>query len=357
MRRIRAVVVAVLLLAVTGPGVRADAVAAAPTAGPSFDDVAAYGTLTADHARIFRLYWAFFDRAPDPAGALYWVEQYERCAPLSSIVNWFAASDEFVQTYGAVDDAGFVGLLYRNVLDRDPDVDGLAYWLGLLARGQIDRSATVLHFSTSQEFSAGHPLPSDARPPVPCRLRRSSASTPRVVSLEAPVVFARTGGIDLVMPSVAVERIGFHESSHDGSQALVEQTVGVPTGVLPTRGRGTSPRSAADIVVHPMVPVLAPVSGTVLRAGGYTLYCDLRDDHVVIAPDAQPSWEVKVLHIVGATVSPGQRVEAGVTVLAPRARPLPLTSQVDRLTASPSWPHVHVEVVDPSVPDRPGTPC
>ncbi len=64
-----------------------------------------------------------------------------------------------------------------------------------------------------------------------------------------------------------------------------------------------------------------------------------------------------MLHIDGVQVSRGDRVEAGITVLAPRARPLPFSSQIDRLTGQPAWPHVHIEVVDPSIPDRPGRGC
>ena len=85
----------------------------------------------------------------------------------------------------------------------------------------------------------------------------------------------------------------------------------------------------------------------------YVLYCEYSDDLVFIEPDEQPGWQVKVFHIDGFQVAPGQRVEAGVTVLAPRATVLPFESQVDELTAEPSWPHVHIEVIDPSIPDRP----
>jgi hypothetical protein len=60
-----------------------------------------------------------------------------------------------------------------------------------------------------------------------------------------------------------------------------------------------------------------------------------------------------VLHMTGLRVRPGDRVVAGETVLADRAHKLPFESQVDEITAEPAWPHVHVEVVDPSIPDRP----
>ena len=56
-------------------------------------------------------------------------------------------------------------------------------------------------------------------------------------------------------------------------------------------------------------------------------------------------------------VRAGNRVVAGQTVLAPRATQLPFESQVDEVrTADPAWPHVHIEVVDPTIPDRPTGP-
>jgi hypothetical protein len=50
-------------------------------------------------------------------------------------------------------------------------------------------------------------------------------------------------------------------------------------------------------------------------------------------------------------------VEAGVTVVASHVRTFPFRSQVDDHTTAPHWPHVHVEVVDTSVPDRPSGGC
>jgi hypothetical protein len=66
-----------------------------------------------------------------------------------------------------------------------------------------------------------------------------------------------------------------------------------------------------------------------------------------------PGWEVKLLHVQGLRVGVGARVEAGVTVVAAGPRLFPFRSQVDDHTAAPHWPHVHVEVVDLAIPDRP----
>jgi hypothetical protein len=45
-----------------------------------------------------------------------------------------------------------------------------------------------------------------------------------------------------------------------------------------------------------------------------------------------------------------------VTPLAAKARVLPFPSTVEDDTGTPPWPHVHIEVVDPNVPDRPTGP-
>lgn len=177
---------------------------------------------------------------------------------------------------------------------------------------------------------------------------------PRIVTAQAWLPYGTVGGITLHHPSARVERVGFHESNDDGAQFQEP----LPTAVLPTtlesRERDTNPHGAADIVMDPEVEVRAPVTGTVVRGGTYVLYCEYSDDFVVIDPDERPGWEVKVLHIDGLQVATGDRVVAGQTVIARRPTPLPFASQVDDLrTADPAWPHAHIEVVDPTIPDRP----
>jgi biotin carboxyl carrier protein len=205
----------------------------------------------------------------------------------------------------------------------------------------------------SPSAAAAPPAPSpEPTPETPPPVERSTTTTGF-----AP--YATAGPVVLHAPGDVVEVIGFHQSSHDGAQPL-QPLEGAPVraGLLETRGRDTHPQGATDVVVDPAREVRSPVTGRVLRAGGYTLYCDRRDEFLVVEPDARPGWEVKVLHVEGLRVRAGDRVEAGSTVVADRARPLPFRSQVDDATAEPSWPHVHVEVVDPGVPDRPsGRSC
>jgi hypothetical protein len=176
----------------------------------------------------------------------------------------------------------------------------------------------------------------------------------RVVTDQAWTPFATVGGITLHHPASRVERVGFHQSNHEGAQVLEVLPTAVAPVTLESRERLTDGRTAADIVVDPAVEIRSPVSGVVKRSGTYVLYCKYSDDYLVIEPDSHPGWEVKLLHISGVQVVGGQRVEAGVTLVAPHATELPFESQVDEArTVDPAWPHVHVEVVDPSIPNRP----
>lgn len=170
--------------------------------------------------------------------------------------------------------------------------------------------------------------------------------------------FATTGGITLYHPGRYVEHVGFHQANNDGAQQLDPLPSAARPFVEATRDRGTGDRTAADVVMAPDTEVRAPVSGTVTYAVSYTLYCKYTDDIVIIDPDDRPGWQVKVLHILGLRVAEGDRVVAGETVIADKAHQLPFPSQVDdSRTADPAWPHAHIEVVDPSIPDipNPGT--
>ena len=111
----------------------------------------------ADHAlpqalQVWRLYRAMLDRAPDTAGQADWTARLASGdETLADVARGFAGSREFQTAYGALDDAGFVTLLYHNVLDRDPDAAGLASWTARLAGGTA-RAEVALGFSESREF-------------------------------------------------------------------------------------------------------------------------------------------------------------------------------------------------------------
>ncbi len=104
-----------------------------------------------NEARINRLYAAFFLRAPDAQGLAYWAGQAGAGVSLEAIATEFARSPEFQARYGALSNEQFVHLVYTNVLQRQPDAGGLAYWVGLLASG-TPRGTAMVGFSESVEF-------------------------------------------------------------------------------------------------------------------------------------------------------------------------------------------------------------
>ncbi len=227
---------------------------------------------------------------------------------------------------------------------RARTVSGLIVGAALLVTPACTRAEAV-------RATAGSKATTTSTPAVP-------PSRLRAVIEEAFTPFASVGGVVLLHPSSRVEHVGFHQSNNDGARALtVLRTAAAPV-TLEDRERDTGGQTAADVVVDPDREIRSPVTGRVKRSGGYVLYCKYRDDYVVIEPDAHPGWEVKVLHIDGVRVRAGNRVVAGTTVIAPAAAHLPFSSQVDEVrTADPAWPHDYIEVVDPTIPDRPGPPC
>jgi uncharacterized protein YkwD len=99
---------------------------------------------------IARLYFAAFNRIPDYNGLMDWANAYRSGMPLTTIAQAFVDSAEFQVTYGNLDNSQFVTLLYKNVLGRDPDPGGYAYWTGQLSGG-ASRGEVLLGFSESQE--------------------------------------------------------------------------------------------------------------------------------------------------------------------------------------------------------------
>ena len=119
-------------------------------------------------AQVVRLYQAYFLRNPDQGGFVFWRRQLMGGIPLAAISDYFSGSPEFVARYGALTNGQFIDQIYGNVLGRQPDPDGRAYWLGQLAAG-VSRGQVMLAFSESGEFTVktGTAAPYGGAPAVP----------------------------------------------------------------------------------------------------------------------------------------------------------------------------------------------
>ncbi len=119
--------------------------------GGSVPPVVTVNGRRARRAEVARLYLAYFLREPDEDGLEYWVGVRESGRSLREISTEFVSSGEFRRRYGALGNNRFVRLVYNNVLERSPDPDGLAYWNGQLNSG-VSRGDVMVGFSESAEF-------------------------------------------------------------------------------------------------------------------------------------------------------------------------------------------------------------
>jgi hypothetical protein len=110
--------------------------------------------MSAQSDQITRLYDTVFDRPPDAGGLEFWTNHLLAGIPLQTIADGFTAAPEFQARYGTPDDAEFTALLYRNVLDREGEPGGLAFWTGILRGLAASRAEVVVGFSESPEHVA-----------------------------------------------------------------------------------------------------------------------------------------------------------------------------------------------------------
>lgn len=89
-----------------------------------------------DFEALAELYLAYFNRAPDAEGLLYWATRYADGMELPQIAKSFFVQPETQSIYAALlsedgnlnDTGAFVKAVYNNLLGREPDPDGGAYW-------------------------------------------------------------------------------------------------------------------------------------------------------------------------------------------------------------------------------------
>ena len=113
--------------------------------------------------KTYRLYQAAFARTPDLGGLGYWIAQVDDGAKLLDLASGFLGSPEFASKYGAnPTNQEYTRALYLNVLGREPDANGYAYWSALLDGkpwngvdyGSTTRQQMLVDFSEGSENKA-----------------------------------------------------------------------------------------------------------------------------------------------------------------------------------------------------------
>lgn len=100
---------------------------------------------------VARLYLAALGRLPDPSGLDYWTRRNGTGTSLRRLADQFLASTEFRRRSGDPNAAGYVDLLYRNVLGRPGDPSGVDYWSRRIQDGRVSRSELLIQLSESAE--------------------------------------------------------------------------------------------------------------------------------------------------------------------------------------------------------------
>lgn len=119
---------------------------------------------------VTRLYELTLDREPDPSGFQYWTTSLSsNKSTASGVLKEFVFSTEF--TGKNLPDDQYVTVLYKLIMDRMPDTDGLNYWTSLLGMGH-SRLNVLANFVNSTEF---------------INLAKNAGITPGVITLTAPV--------------------------------------------------------------------------------------------------------------------------------------------------------------------------
>jgi hypothetical protein len=90
-------------------------------------------------------YIAFYGRPADLAGQEYWADQLDaNGGDLAGIIDAFSNSPEYDAQYGDLTNEELVAALYQQILGREADAEGLAYYVGELESGARTKGAIAL---------------------------------------------------------------------------------------------------------------------------------------------------------------------------------------------------------------------
>lgn len=108
---------------------------------------------SAEHAGVIvdRTYARVLGRAPDAPSRSYWIDRLRTGERPTTVASFLYGSAELFQRYGGTAEA-YVTFLYRDVLGREPDPAGAAYWAGRIEAGD-NRTGLARHWLLSAEAS------------------------------------------------------------------------------------------------------------------------------------------------------------------------------------------------------------
>ena len=120
-----------------------------------------------ERGQVIYSYCLVLGRWPDGLGLATWTVNRKSGLTLEQFLVGLLQSDEFAQKYRTweLDNAGFVTLLYRLFLGRDPDSQGLSNYAAMLGAGTMSRWEASEKILASDEFHTKHSALYTARMP------------------------------------------------------------------------------------------------------------------------------------------------------------------------------------------------
>ncbi|MFP7675720.1 DUF4214 domain-containing protein [Marivita sp. S0852] len=108
-----------------------------------FDDIA--DLTQAQFTSFAEMYIAYFNRAPDAEGLMFWANAFATGTSLGDIASFFATSVEAQLIFpDSATPEAFVSAVYDNVLGRTSDSEGFEFWTSVLADGRVSQGEFVL---------------------------------------------------------------------------------------------------------------------------------------------------------------------------------------------------------------------
>lgn len=116
-------------------------------------------TLTPDQLQLLtELYIAYFDRAPDAGGLLFWGTSLANGVSLPEIAALFFDQPETQEKMpDGLSSEAFVTRAYTNFLERDPDEAGRDFWVAQLEAGTVSRPEFMLALIEGARAETGSP--------------------------------------------------------------------------------------------------------------------------------------------------------------------------------------------------------
>ena len=107
--------------------------------------------------QVIEVYIATFNRAPDFLGFEYWLANItDKGWSIQDVAKSMFESSEVSKNYPSdLSNAAYIDKIYNNVLNRDSDADGKAYWVNEMDKGSISKDKMLLAIVNGAKADTG----------------------------------------------------------------------------------------------------------------------------------------------------------------------------------------------------------